>query len=100
LDRRDFIRRSSAAALTLSAGAVAHAAAPRVITIRVAKTGTVASVTKTTQKHGFDKRHKTLFTRVGALQGNLQYMVNGRLIPKPAHLCTVKKGNIITWRKV
>lgn len=101
MDRREFIRRAvTAVAVAVAGGAAAKAAAPTTLSIIVKQAGTVASATQSAQKCAFDCRYKTLFTRVGSLQGNLLYLVNGKFCPCSANRFAVKRGDTITWRRV
>lgn len=41
-----------------------------------------------------------IFVEVGDLAGDLQYLVNGRLVLLPAKDCVLRKGDEVTWRVV
>jgi hypothetical protein len=75
------------------------AAPPTQLSFKATKAMTVAQATLAAYacKQAYSGR---LFTKVGSLAGNLQYLVNNALVLQPATIRQVKKDDTITWRKV
>ncbi|OQA52566.1 MAG: hypothetical protein BWY43_00437 [candidate division WS2 bacterium ADurb.Bin280] len=54
----------------------------------------------TTKRYSCRLGSGPIFVEVGELQGDLQYLVNDRLVLMPAKDCVLKKGDVVTWRVV
>lgn len=66
-------------------------------TFRVRRNGNVLSETSRQVRV---RLRGELVTAVGLLQGDLHYLVNGRLPLCSARRCLVRPGDIISWREV
>jgi len=98
LTRRGFLVWLLGAALGAT-GSVEAATRPRQLSF--AATGAMSVATATLAYASCQRTSGgQLFTRVGSIAGNLQYLVNNRLILAPAVVCRVKRGDVITWRLV
>jgi len=60
--------------------------------------GSVASATMS--RYSCELGEGPIFIKVGPLEGDLQYLVNGRLVLLPAKDCLLKGGDEVIWRVV
>lgn len=74
-------------------------AAQSSLSFKTTSAGTISGLTNA--RYGIITSYGGRFVkRVGVLQGNLQYLVNGKIILVPANQYKARIGDVITWRIV
>lgn len=66
----------------------------------VAKEGEGSVASATMSRYPCKLGKGPIFVQVGPLEGDLQYLVNGRLVLLPAKDCSLKEGDEVIWRVV